>query len=402
MKAEPTGERAVPALAARIAARLCARNPVVRAFFASEAPRLALACQAMAERFLRGGRLYAFGRGPYATDAAHVSVEFVHPVIVGKRALPALDLSAAPQAWLEVLAGSDDIAVAFGPPQGDAALLAILARARAAGTLTLALPGTERDADYAFAAPSDDPHLHQELFEVLGHTLYESVHVFFEYREHGHDVGASAFLYPYLGSAKQDTAAILADVAASIVAKARDGELLREQVAERQAEAIARAAQAIAERLARGGRVLAFGNGGSSTDATDFAIDCVDPPPGMRPVPALSLASEPAILSAIGNDVGVELVFSRQIIAQARPVDVAFAFSTSGGSKNVVAALGEARKRGLLTVALLGYDGGEIARRGLADHTIVVDCDYIPRIQETQGAIYHELRRGFELCADDA
>ena len=112
----------------------------------------------------------------------------------------------------------------------------------------------------------------------------------------------------------------------------------------------------------------------------------------MRPVPALSLASEPAVLSAIGNDVGVELVFMRQIIAQSRSADVAFALSTSGGSKNVVAALAEARKRGLLTVALLGYDGGEIARNGLADHTIVVDCDYIPRIQETQAAIYHVLR----------
>jgi D-sedoheptulose 7-phosphate isomerase len=194
----------------------------------------------------------------------------------------------------------------------------------------------------------------------------------------------------------------LDDVARSIVAKALDGERLREQIAERQAEAIARAARAVAERLARGGRVLAFGNGGSSTDATDFAIDCVEPPPGMQPVAALSLACEPAILSAIGNDVGIELVFSRQIIAQARAADVAFAFSTSGGSKNVVAALFEARKRGLLTVALLGYDGGEIARKGLADHAIVVDCDYIPRIQEAQGAIYHELRRGLEFFRDDA
>jgi D-sedoheptulose 7-phosphate isomerase len=402
VKAGLTGERGVPALAAEIAARLRARNPVVRAFFASEAPRLALACRAMAERFLRGGRLYAFGRGPYATDAAHVSVEFVHPVIVGKRALAALDVSAAPQAWLDALAGPDDIAIAFGPPEGDPEMLAALSRARRKGALTLALPGHQSDAEFAFGAPCDDPHLHQELFEVLGHTLYESVHVFFEHREHGHDVGASAFLYPYLGSEKQDTARILAGVAESIVAKARDGERLREQVAERQAEALARAVQAIAGRLEVGGRVLAFGNGGSSTDATDFAIDCVEPPPGMRPVPALSLACEPAILSAISNDVGVELVFLRQIIAQGRPADVAFAFSTSGGSKNVVAALVEARKRGLLTVALLGYDGGEIARRGLADHAIVVDCDYIPRIQETQGAIYHELRRGLEVCAGAA
>ena len=375
---------------ARVATRLRERNPIVREYFAVQAPRIARACQAMAERFLQGGRLYAFGRGPYATDAAHVSVEFIHPVIVGKRALPAADVSAAPAAAIETLAGADDMAIAFGPPEGDDELLAVLGRASRAGALTLALPGGE--ATFAFPAPTTDPHIHQELFEILGHTLYESVHVFFEHRQLGHDVGASGFLYPYLGSGKQETGPILDDVAASIVAKASDGELLRDQVAERQAEAIADAAAAISERLARGGRVLAFGNGGSATDATDFVIDCIEPSAGMRTVPALSLASEPAVLSAIGNDVGIELVFMRQIIAQSRPADVAFALSTSGGSKNVIAALAEARKRGLLTVALLGYDGGDIARNGLADHTIVVDCDYIPRIQETQAAIYHVLR----------
>jgi D-sedoheptulose 7-phosphate isomerase len=152
--------------------------------------------------------------------------------------------------------------------------------------------------------------------------------------------------------------------------------------------------------VGRGGRILTFGNGGSATDATDFALDCLDDSDGMRPIPALSLAAEPAILTAIGNDVGLELVFVRQIIAQSRPADIAFAFSTSGGSKNVVAALGEARSRGLLTVAVLGYDGGEILRRGLADHTVVVESDYIPRIQETQAAIYHVLRQTVELVRD--
>jgi D-sedoheptulose 7-phosphate isomerase len=389
-------ERAVTGTAARVASSLRARNPIVRAFFASEALRLAHAAQEMAERFGRGGRLYAFGRGPYATDAAHVSVEFVHPVIVGKRALPALDISAAPQEWVDVLVGADDMAVAFGPPQGDAELLRTLSSARRKRALTLALPGA--DADYAFAAPADDAHVHQEIFEILGHTLYESVHVFFEHREMGHDVGASGFLYPYLGAAKQDTATIVADVARSIVAKAHDGERLRDQVAERQAESIASAVRAIADRLARGGRLFAFGNGGSATDATDFALDCVQPQPGMAPIPAISLSSEAATMSAIANDVGVELTFVRQIIARCGPNDIAFALSTSGGSKNVVAALGEARRRGMLTIALLGYDGGEIARGALSDHTIVVDCDHIPRIQETQAAIYHVIRNALAFA----
>ena len=116
------------------------------------------------------------------------------------------------------------------------------------------------------------------------------------------------------------------------------------------------------------------------------------PPDGYRPIPAISLSHEPATITAIANDVGNDLIFLRQLIAHAQPHDVAIAISTSGGSKSVVAALEEARKRGLLTVALLGYDGGEIGRRGLADRCIVVRSDYIPRIQEVQASVYHVMR----------
>jgi D-sedoheptulose 7-phosphate isomerase len=383
---------AAASLAPRVAAQLRARNGVLRAFFEAEAPRLARASQEVAERFARGGRLYAFGNGPYATDAAHVSVEFIHPVIVGKRALPAMDASAAPEAFVEALVGPDDMAIAFGPPEGDLRTIAALRRARRRGAYTLAWPGIE--ADYSVTSPTDDEHVHQEAFEVLGHTLYESVHVFLEHRrELGEDVGASAFLYPYLGSAQPDAGAIVDGVAASVVEKARDGERLRDEIAAEQSDAIAAAVVAIGDRIGHGGRLLIFGNGGSATDATDFALDCVLGAPGTRTVPAISLAAEPAVLSAIANDVGTELTFLRQLIAQSRPNDVAFAMSTSGGSKNVVAALEEARRRGLLTVALLGYDGGEIVRRRLADHAIVVRCDYIPRIQEAQAAVYHVMRR---------
>jgi D-sedoheptulose 7-phosphate isomerase len=281
--------------------------------------------------------------------------------------------------------------IAFGPPEGDHRTLSALRSAGRKGAFTVAWPGAE--ADYAVAAPDSDPHVHQEIFEVLGHALYESVHVFLEHRgELGDDVGASAFLYPYLGTAQGDASAIVDDVAASIRAKAADGEALREQVAADQADAIAAAVMAMRARIGAGGRLLIFGNGGSATDATDFALDCVLGMSEMPAIPAISLAAEPAVLSAIANDVGAELTFLRQIAAQARPNDIAFAFSTSGGSKNIVAALEAARKRGLLTVAVLGYDGGEIVRRGLADHAIVVRCDYIPRIQETQAAIYHVMR----------
>ncbi len=368
---------------------LLARNRISAEFFPRESARLAAACQTMAERFLNGGRLLAFGRGQSATDAQHVAVEFVHPVIVGKRALPALDLSLSPREWVAALAHPEDIVMGFGPPAGDPEVDAVLREAGSRGAMTFALPGGP--ADYALASPSPDPYIHQEIVEILYHTLWETVHVFFEHRQLGEGVGASGFLYPFLGERKQETGGVLAEVAASIEIKARDDEALRERVAAEQAARIVDTAVAIDGRLRSGGTLLLFGNGGSATDANDWALDCVVPLKGFQPVPAISLALEPASLSAIANDIGPEALFLRQLIAQARPADVAVAISTSGGSANVLAALAEARKRGLLTVALLGYDGGEIARRGLADFTLVVPCDYIPRIQEIQASIYHIL-----------
>jgi D-sedoheptulose 7-phosphate isomerase len=391
-----TAHAATTALAAE---RLHERNRVSAAFFPHECERLARACKEMAERFLRGGRLLAFGRGHYATDAQHVSVEFVHPVVVGKRALPALDLSPMFRGWLSSLLRAEDMVMGFGPPEGDPEVAEALRFARARGAQTFALPGVPHagdpadpdPSDYALAAPSPDPYIHQEMIEIVYHTLWETVHVFFEHRELGHEVGESSFLYPYLGQRKQDTSGVLAEVAASILMKAQDDERLRAEVAGAQAEQIARAAAAIRERVAAGGKLFLFGNGGSATDANDWALDCTAPKPGCRPIPAVSLAMEPAILSALANDIGPEAIFLRQLIAHAGPHDVAVAISTSGGSANILAALVEARKRGLLTVALLGYDGGETLRQGLADLPLVVPCDYIPRIQEVQASTYHVL-----------
>jgi D-sedoheptulose 7-phosphate isomerase len=383
-----------PALTTRIERSLLARNQVFEAFFAREASRLAEACREMSDRFLRGGRLLAFGRGPYATDAQHVSVEFVHPVIVGKRALPALDLSTLFGPWLDAVLQPEDMVMGFGPPEGDRAVQAALARAQTRQAMTFALPG--RHGSYAVETTASDPFMHQELVEILYHTLWETVHVFFEHRELGHDVGDAGFLYPFLGSAKQDPTGLVAEVAGSIRMKVADDAALRAQVALEEAENIGDATLAIRERLAQGGKLILFGNGGSATDANDFALDCVAPPAGWRPVPAVSLALEPANISAIANDVGTDVVFLRQLIAHARPEDVAMGISTSGGSRNVIAALEEARKRQLLTVALLGYDGGEIKRRGLADIAIVVRSDYIPRIQEVQASIYHVIRESWE------
>ena len=340
--------------------RLDERTRANRELFAAESARIAALCDAMAERFLAGGRLLAFADSPAGrSDARHVAVEFVHPVIVGKRALPALAMPGP----AEVEPG--DVAIVFDGrvPQG---------------CLTI---GFEAGADWDFAPPTDDPFVRQELIETLYHVLWELVHVFIEHRERsGEDAGAAGFLYPFLGG-ESDLSAVREDVRRSVEAKAAEIGALREQTLTENADVLEAAAGAL-----RGRRVLALGNGGSATDAMDLVADLRAS--GHR---ALDLTDDPAILTALANDIGVEAIFSRQVIAHGRPEDALVTLSTSGSSGNVLAALAEARRRGLATVAFVGYDGGRIAAEGLADHVVVTRSEHIPRIQEAQASAYHTL-----------
>jgi D-sedoheptulose 7-phosphate isomerase len=377
-------------LAARSSDELLRRNRIFEDFFRTESPRLAEACHEMSRRFLAGGRLLAFGNGAAASDAEHVSVEFVHPVIVGKRALPALDLGADFETRLPVILRPEDVVMGFAFPERDAAMERALLVAKERGALTFALAGEE--GDYPFDLPDRDPFVCQEVFEVLYHMLWETVHVYFEHREQGHDVGASSFLYPFLGTEEQALESVVDEVQGSMLQKMEEVNDMRAAVAETEVGSISEIAAAVAERLERGGKIIAFGNGGSATDANDLVADCVTPPPGFGTVPAVSLAAEPANITAIANDVGVEAIFLRQLIAHARAEDVAVGISTSGGSPNILAALIEARKRGLLTVGIVGYDGGRVVSERLADYAVVVRSDYIPRIQEVQASAYHVLR----------
>ncbi|CAA9397663.1 Phosphoheptose isomerase 1 [uncultured Rubrobacteraceae bacterium] len=380
----------IQTLVAHTSEELLRRNGIFESFFEAEAPRLAEACHEMSRRFLAGGRLLAFGNGSAATDAQHVSVEFVHPVIVGKRALPALDLGPDFERRLPVLLRPEDMVVGFAFPQADDPVERAIEAARERGALTFSLTGEA--GEYSFAPPDGDPFVIQEVFEILYHLLWETVHVYFEHREQGHDVGNSSFLYPFLGKGQQPLEAVVEEVQGSMLQKMREVNRLRSAAAGSEATAISRTAAAIAERVERGGKLIAFGNGGSATDANDFVSDCVDPPPGWDALPAVSLAAEPANITAIANDIGKEAIFARQLIAHAGPEDVAVGISTSGGSANILAALAEARRRGLLTVGIVGYDGGRIVGEQLTDHALVVRSDYIPRIQEVQASIYHVLR----------
>lgn len=197
-------------------------------------------------------------------------------------------------------------------------------------------------------------------------------------------------LYPFLYAEETDAGAVLADVARSTAEKADEIVALRTRFVEQQGEALEAAAAAMAARFAAGGRLYTFGNGGSSTDAADIAALFLDPLRG-RPLPALTLTTGVAVITALANDVGFEVVFARQLGALAGPADIAFGVSTSGGSENVLRALEEARRRRLLTVGLAGYDGGRMAESGLVDHLFVVPSASVHRIQEAQTTAYHVL-----------
>jgi D-sedoheptulose 7-phosphate isomerase len=371
-------------------AAISARSAANGAFFDAEAERIARLCFAMAERFHAGGRLIATGGSPAArSDARHVAVEFVHPVIVGKRALPAIGLAGegGPLAeQLALTAEPGDIVMAFDPGPD------VLALARGRGCLTIGFPGGE----WSFEPPGEDPFVRQELVETLYHLLWELVHVFFEHRGllsgQVHDSGASAFLYPFLASAPADVDAVVADVAGSVRLKAAEVGDLRERTLTEGAGTLRAAAEVLRAAFEDGGRLLVLGNGGSATDAMDAAADFRYPPAPWRPRPVLDLTEDAAILTALANDVGVENVFARQVIAHGRAGDVLLAISTSGGSGNVLAALAEARRRRMATIALVGYDGGEIAAGALADHVVITRSQHIPRIQEAQASAYHVLR----------
>src|SRR5919107_219391 len=152
----------------------------------------------------------------------------------------------------------------------------------------------------------------------------------------------------------------LTEVQGSMLQKMEEVNGMRAAVAETEAGAVSGIAAAISERLESGGKIVAFGNGGSATDANDLVADCVDPPAGMAPVPAISLSAESANITAIANDIGGEAIFARQLIAHARSEDVAVGISTSGGFAHTLPPPAQARKRGPPTVGIVGLDGGRI------------------------------------------
>jgi D-sedoheptulose 7-phosphate isomerase len=199
--------------------------------------------------------------------------------------------------------------------------------------------------------------------------------------------------YPFLfEGGKASIEDVLAQVQHSTLEKCHAVMALRRATFEQGCERIIAAGRAMAHAFAAGATLLTFGNGGSTTDAQDIVAELLTPPfHGWPPLPAISLTNDIAVITAVGNDIGFDNVFARQVIAYGRQGDIALGISTSGNSTNILAALEQAKKQGLLTVGLAGYDGGKMIQSKAVDFCINVPSDHIPRIQEAQATVYHAL-----------
>ena len=151
---------------------------------------------------------------------------------------------------------------------------------------------------------------------------------------------------------------------------------------------IVRAVEAVTEALKSGNKILLFGNGGSAADSQHIAAEFVNRFVIERPpLPAIALSTDTSVITSIGNDYDFSEIFSKQIRAIGQADDVAWGFSTSGTSQNVIKALEVAKKMGMITIGLTGRDGGDIAR--MVDYPLVVSSNSTPRIQEVHITVGH-------------
>ncbi|WP_433435021.1 D-sedoheptulose-7-phosphate isomerase [Nonomuraea sp. CA-141351] len=186
-------------------------------------------------------------------------------------------------------------------------------------------------------------------------------------------------LYPFL---RRDPL----DLAMSTAAKALESLELRRRVLDELEEPLRACAAAMAAAFRGGGRLFTFGNGGSSTDAQSVAALFTG-----RGLPAVSLACDSALVTALGNDIGFDVVFARQLAALGGEGDIACALSTSGGSANVLSGLARAGSQGMVTIGFAGSGGGRMAEERMAEHLFVIPSSSVHRIQEAQATLYHVL-----------
>ena len=320
---------------------------------------------ALARTFTAGGRLIvsALDRPDHAR---HVAVEFVHPAITGARSLPSFAVAPAD---LDHIVRPDD---------------AVLIIESTEATLDRTLP------DNAQLLVTGATQTEPELVRWY-HVLWELVQLGLE---HPGLTGGSAsvggdptnFLYPFLDAAEDDEPALLASMASSERAKQAESAELATQTVAANAAAIAAVAEQIDAAVAAGGTVFSIGNGGSACDAAQLTR--LLQAKGVR---AMSLAEDPATLTALANDLGVARIFSRQVDASVRPGDVVVLFSTSGSSSNLLSVLDLPVAPELTIVACAGYGGGPMAAHARVGHKLIVDSSSVHRIQEAQGVLIDEI-----------
>ena len=308
----------------------------------------------LARAFTAGRRLSVWAQD--APDHAHhVAVEFVHPVVAGTRPLAAV--VAAPD---RTAASSPDARLVIG---------------ELGCTADLVISGDQSDAAIVLSY----------------HVLWELVQVALEHPGLVGSAGAAGgdstgFLYPFLDAAEDDEASLREALQASAEAKRHESERLARESLESNRASLEEAGSALGRAAGAGRRVLTMGNGGSATDAARLARMLRS-----RGVAAESLATDYAVATALANDLGAERIFSRQLDAFARPSDVLVGCSTSGASRNLLAAFDQAAGMGMATVGLSGYGGGSFTGHPSVQHSIVVQSMSVHRIQEAQAALMSAL-----------
>ena len=249
------------------------------------------------------------------------------------------------------------------------------------------------EADDCLTIASADPLVIKEAHVTAYHLLWELVHVFFDSPPPDSASPATGVeqLYPFLYGGGSSASSVL-DAAAVGAPEGGGGIVdLRRSVGAAQGDALAACAAHLAAAFASGATLYAFGNGGSSTDAQAVVHAFLSPAPPAGSLPALCLADDVAVLTALSNDVGFEVVFARQLRAFGRPGDIAMGISTSGGSANVLAGLEEAHRLGMVTVGLSGYGGGPMGKLAALDHHFAVPSSSVHQVGDPDDAVPHAL-----------
>ena len=205
-----------------------------------------------------------------------------------------------------------------------------------------------------------------------------------------------SMLYPELGASVRaplaDPQAVRALLSSSVQTKFEDSVAAKRAFLQREGDTLVEMARRLALVFNQGGRLLTMGNGGSSTDAAHVAVEFNHPVTVGRPaLPAIDLAADVAMMTAVGNDVGFAQVFARQVIAHGRKGDALLGLSTSGNSENLLNAFARGKRDGLCTLALVGGEGGAIAVSTDVDVCVTVPTPSIHRVQECHVLAYHVL-----------